>query len=613
MPSRKTTTKATRRRLYSANRHLDSDAREELGLRIPFDVYLQDPYVARRHPMYGIESDLIRWEPGLADGPTSARFAIVDYDNDTGELAPPATWDEESDQFVDQGYYILDRGNTGPLQYDQVHVWAILQRALEFFEEGKGLGRPIPFGFNGNRLIVVPHAGYGENAFYDRESKSLQFYYFDDEKGRRIKTCLSADIINHEFGHAVLDGIRPYYYESSLVETGAFHEFLGDMSAILLLLRNNTFRGRIANGTGGQMSKADRLSSIAEQFGAAVSDKPYLRTARNDLTMADISDSDGPHKTSEVLTGAMFEILMNLSDHYIKHDRTPKEAFWDAIDRMQRVAIQPLDLLPPVDVTFRDYAHAVLRAEELANPTDPHDHCEMMLKVFQARKIFSRADAREFKKPRYVFDRLRIDVTHDIDDISRSRAAAYRFLDDNRSRLLIPARQDIVVADLYDANKTTRQGMELPRQIILIYIWRETVLLKGKRFAEFEGEETSMLCGGTLVFDENGNVLSWSRKPGTEAFGRPLTSARAQDWREERADGRKRQKVFLSDLAKRINSGHVGAMLNSGKGILGTHMPPVTVQKNDDGLLRFTLSPHMHIAGEDHEHYEGGRQWEVSS
>ena len=62
--------------------------------------------------------------------------------------------------------------------------------------------------FEGNRLIVLPHAGYGENAYYDRASKSLQFYYFNGP-GTTVYTCLSSDIVNHEFGHAVLDGVRP--------------------------------------------------------------------------------------------------------------------------------------------------------------------------------------------------------------------------------------------------------------------------------------------------------------------------------------------------------------------------------------------------------------------
>jgi hypothetical protein len=76
-------------------------------------------------------------------------------------------------------------------------------------------------GVDGNRLILVPHAGSGKNAFYDRHSKSLQFYYYSAPDGPRY-TCLSHDIIAHEAGHACLDGIRPHYYTFSSVQTAAF-------------------------------------------------------------------------------------------------------------------------------------------------------------------------------------------------------------------------------------------------------------------------------------------------------------------------------------------------------------------------------------------------------
>lgn len=607
MPSRKETTKSTRLRLYAASRYLTAGAKEELGIRIPADVYIHDPLVAKNDPKAGFDNKfLIRWEPGITDGPTSARFAVVDYNNDTGQLAPVAEWNEDSDCFVDSKNYILDRNNTDNLQYDQFHVWAILQRALEFFENGTGLGRPVPFGFEGNRLIVVPHAGYGQNAFYDRESKSLQFYYFDDENGERVNTCLSTDIVNHEFGHAILDGVRPYYYESSLVETGAFHEFLGDLTAILLLLRNNVFRRRIAKETGGNLSKAKHLKHIAEQFGKAISGEEYLRNAENTTKMSDISEDDGPHKISEVLTGAMYDLLLQIAKGYIKDGRrTAAQAYWDAAIRMKRMAIQPLDLLPPVDVTFRDYAFAALRTEEISNPTDPYNYVEMMLEIFLKREIIDQADVNELKKPSYVFDRLDLEVMHSIDAISRSRSAAYRFLNDNREKLLIPPFQDVIVADLYDSNKLTRQNMQLPRQIVLEYIWREEVQLVGEQFGVYKDELTSMLCGGTLVFDETGNVLSWFRKPG-------LYKGAGKKWREEYRLGKKRQDKFLADLARQIDAGHVGTTIGSGKGLLGTHFPPLTVQ-NQDGLLRFTLSPHMHLSGEDNEHYEGGPQWETSS
>ena len=138
-----------------------------------------------------------------------------------------------------------------------MNAWAILQHALEFYEDGWGLGRRIPWGFDGSRLIVVPHAGPGENAYYDRSSKSLQFYYFDRGK-ERIHTCLSTDIIHNEFGHAILDGIRPLFIEAVTPETAAFHEFVGDLTAILIALRNTPFRHQLIEATGTNISRKAR-------------------------------------------------------------------------------------------------------------------------------------------------------------------------------------------------------------------------------------------------------------------------------------------------------------------------------------------------------------------
>lgn len=605
MGKRRHTTKATRISVYAAAQYLNLDAERELGVQIPFEAYLQDPHVADGDPKSGFEELVVRWEPGLADGPTSSRFVVVDYNGDTGHIAPPATWNAKREKFVDADGNDVGKDHHDSLQFDQVNVWAVLQRALGFFEDSQGLGRPIPYGFEGNRLIVVPHAGYGRNAFYDRRSKSLQFYYFEHE-GEEVRTCLSTDIINHEFGHAVLDGIRPYLLESPFVESAAFHESIGDLTAILIILRNNDFRNALVESTGGDLDEESRLSAIAEQFGAAVAGQPYLRSALNEDTMSDVKDEQGPHRVSEVLTGAMFDILRALARHYQEErDRTAAEAFWDATQRMQRTAVQPLDLLPPVDVTFRDYALAVLRADELANPTDPHRHFDRMIEAFHGREILSDDDVEELKEPRYLYDRLPMTVFHDIDQISRSRAAAYRFLDDNREDFLIPAHQDVIVADLYDATKSGRQGSRLPRQIILEYLWREEVLLEGARFGEYEGETTVMLCGGTLVFNENGSVLSWARKHGTERGAH-------KRWNEAAKEGRARRDALLDELARRIELGHVGAVLGGGRGMVGSQIPPLTVRRAD-GALHFELSPHLSLSGEDHEHFEGRRRWEVSS
>jgi len=607
MPKRRTTTKATRLQLYAAARYLGTGPEEELGLQIPFSVYLQDPQVADDDPMFGFDEVFVRWEPGLSDGPTSARFAVVDYNGDTGQVVPMARWDSKTERFLGPADDILDSDHADLMQFHHVNAWATVQRALDFFEGREGLGRNIPWGFEGNRLIVVPHAGYGQNAFYDRKSKSLQFYYYDDGDGQRVYTCLSADIVNHEFGHAVLDGVRPYFHESTHVETAALHEFVGDLAAVLIVLRNNEFRNKLAETSGADLTSADYLTDIAEQFGTTVRDRPYLRTARNNKTMAKLKDKREPHLLSEVMTGAMFDILVELARSYHEErDRTPSQALWNSIQRMQRMAIQPLDLLPPVDATFNDYARAVIRSEELSNPKDPYGYRDLMLTVFERRGVLTAEEVEELRVPGYLYERLRMSVFHDIDELSSSRAAAYRFLDDNRKDLFIPTDHDVFVADLYDSNKATRAGRRLPRQIVLVYLWRETVTLDGDRYGKFDGQRTTVLCGGTLVFDQNGNVSSWFRKPGTKL------QAKNEHAEAEVAAGEKRLEGVLHDIAENVGSGRVGRALESEGGMLGTRMPPVTVREVN-GMLRFERTPHLRLSDDEDDDAKGGRRWEISS
>ncbi len=624
-PNRKSITDVTispdaRVRLYSLARYLPGDFKENSQLLLPFTTYFQDPFVAKKDPTHGLDEQvLVAWEPGLADGPTSSRFAIVDYDGDTNTLTPPAIWDEATQSFVGTGGKTLDAKAADDFQFHQVSVWALLQRALAFFEDASALGRPIPWAFEGNRLIVVPHAGYAENAYYDRASKSLQFYYLGDP-AQPFHTCLSTDIVHHEFGHAVLDGIRPLLSESVTPQSGAFHEFMGDFTAILLALQNGRLRKRLASMSKGKFAKATTLSSLAEGFGDAVSGRPYLRSAVNEHTLGEMAGVLSAHTLSEVLTGAMFDVLVAIGERYQRdpgRDVTPREAFWYAADRMQRMVIQPLDLLPPADITFRDYAIAVCRSQQLLEPLDPNRYYDILIDAFVKREILSDDDAEALRAPRYLHDRQSLSVTHSIDDIARSRASAYRFLDDNREDLLIPAGRDIFVADLYDAKKRSRQNLPLPRQIVLQYAWREEVLLDGKRFGEYDGRTTTMLCGGTLVFDETGNVLSWMRKPGSQPYGgkRARTGQIAAEWAAAVAEGQARRAVLLDHLAARIAARHIGPVVGSPMGLLGDMVRPMTVDETG-GVLQFRLTPHMHLSEKGQLAQDvatGERRWQISS
>jgi len=611
-------TRATLMELYAARRYLGLATLKEIGLRLPVEVYFKDPAVAKAFENAGFDEDFTTpWEPGLRDGPTSARFAVVDYDSTSNTLTAPAVWDRKDNCYRAPDGTLLDGNAKDLFQYHQLSVWANVQNTLEFFEGGYGLGRRISWGFEGNRLIVVPHAGYGENAYYDRTSKSLQFYWFGDDKNR-VYTCLSTDIVNHEFGHAVLDGLRPLYYESVGAQTAAFHEFFGDLVALLMAFRNNPFRRVVLKESNGDLSTNQLLAGLAREFGEAVSDVPYLRSALNQKTMQSLAGTIEPHALSEVMTGTMYDILLGVFGHHRQRElerhkaggsKKPSDvrALADTVPRMQILAIQPLDLLPPCAVTFRDYALAVLRAQQVADPTDPSGYRALMLDCFIRRGVLDEADRIPMLAPAPVFTRPPLDVFHSVDAIAASRGGAYRFLDDNRAKLLIPLNADIVVIDIIRASKLARDGRSLPEQIILQYIWREELVLEGERFGRFAGERTTMLCGATMVLDREGNLIHWARKPGSASVGDSEAAT------AEQSEGAARRKELLDTVAARVAAGTIGETIGGELGLLERASPPFGFQMVD-GTVRFSLAPHFSARDEaEHEHDNTGeRQWQIS-
>ena len=171
------------------------------------------------------------------DGPVSPRIAVVDIDADTGALRPASTFKPATGRF--DGRYLLDEAlmdpDVEPLaledpQFVQQSVFATAYHTLQFFEYL--MGRRIDWAFPGQQLLIVPRAGRMENAFYERESRSLQFFEFEivasskRERAQRrlVYTALSHDIVAHETAHAILDGIAPDLYDAILPESLALHE-----------------------------------------------------------------------------------------------------------------------------------------------------------------------------------------------------------------------------------------------------------------------------------------------------------------------------------------------------------------------------------------------------
>jgi hypothetical protein len=243
----------------------------------PLKVYALDPsagnYVGN---LMTIE---VKWER-LLPGPVGGKVAVVDYDPVNKTYYPPVNLDDP---------HILMRGGLDPTESDprfhQQMVYAVASETIQKFEAA--LGRqlhwhradrvtvgdaplPPPSGQAETSwrkaddiwvLNLYPHAMVQENAFYSREAKGILFGYFKAETsnqgrnlpGQRVFTCLSHDIIAHETTHAIIDGIRAYFTESTNPDVLAFHEGFADLSA---LFQHFTHRGALLDTlqrTGGRL------------------------------------------------------------------------------------------------------------------------------------------------------------------------------------------------------------------------------------------------------------------------------------------------------------------------------------------------------------------------
>jgi len=498
---------------------LKKENREALGMRMDVNIYVQDPFIAdekKDGQKLGKEKIALDLEPGLFDGPTSSRIAIVDYNVDTNITVKPAEWDVEKREFLGVNDPKDDDDKADNFFFHQVNVWAIIQNIIAFFEDPHVMGRPIPWAFNRNRLIVVPHAGKVENSSYDRKGKCLVFGYFEYH-GELVYTCLSHDIVAHETGHAILDGIRPYYLNFSSLETAAFHEFIADLTSILSVLKTRKVRHVVADISGKDLRSAEVIANLAEEFAIkktksrySRSYKQYLRRAINPTKMKQVENGWNYYDCSEVLTGAMYDIL---SEIYrlrinIKHD-SKRQALKNAAQSVNRLAFRALDYCPPVDIQFADYVQALISANEIAYPVDTLGYKKIIEEVFKDRGI-KQIDP---LKPPQAADLI---WKYGLNSIATSHTAAYHFLNDNRDAFDIPENQDFEIADLYYTSKIGGENRKLPKEIVLEYVWSEAVDLKGSDFGELENKRVPLLCGGTIVFEEQGNIVYRSRKVGTQ-------------------------------------------------------------------------------------------------
>jgi hypothetical protein len=404
------------------------------------------------------------------DGPTCRRIAIVDFDPATGAPLPaPATFTPFKPSTPTRGRFdTADVARDSP-QFLAVNAFGTVFETVRMFEEPGALGRQVTWSFGGEQLLVVPRAGEWANAFYERATRSLQFFWFNTPEGR-IYTALSRDIVAHECGHALLDAVVPSLYDASTAESLAIHEGIADLVAVLMALRSDNLRQEVLAQNDNSIANATVFSSIAEQFGMARPrpDEPHphaLRDLRNTNTMSSV-DRTKPHELSTVLSAIFYESLIDAFERGKAKAATPGEpgqpglnidnaanrSLASAATIFRRLLLRGIDYLPPGELTFADVARATLAADvaadpETVTPTRPEMR-QLIIDRFVEREVVDSEAELAPETP----DVLSVTV-QSLADLRDSDWAAYAYVERNRATFGIPEGASFRLLPRVDATK----------------------------------------------------------------------------------------------------------------------------------------------------------------
>lgn len=107
-------------------------------------------------------------------------------------------------------YAIKNQNDLNSLDFNQVSVFATILKTMYMFEEADTLGRPLTWAFDGPQLLVIPARVSGQTLSTNEKLTAFSFPLPTRNQSRQARfTSLSHDIVCHETGHAILDGISP--------------------------------------------------------------------------------------------------------------------------------------------------------------------------------------------------------------------------------------------------------------------------------------------------------------------------------------------------------------------------------------------------------------------
>ncbi|MEV6268217.1 hypothetical protein AB0L64_13650 [Kribbella sp. NPDC051936] len=423
----------------------------------------------------------------FVDGPACRRVAVVDFDPRTSEPLTSAARFVPSKPGSVRGSYPDDGDPESPASI-AINAFGIVFQTIRMFEGPDALGRQVSWAFDGDQLLVVPRAGEWENSFYERATRSLQFFWFTPTGKKPIYLALSRDIVAHECGHALLDAVVPSLYDCSTAQSLAIHEAFADLVAVLMALDSGALRTAVLKRSNNTLGGANAFSTIAEEFGRATPGpggiaRTELRDLSNNSTLPELA-GERPHVLSTVLSSIFYDTLRSIFTRQFDaevaksaigetdttvSDRAANKALPSAQIIFRRLLLRGIDYLPPGELSFADVGRATFAADKAIYPDTPAIR-EQFAQYFVTREVVAAATELDCERPHSL------DLTPArLPEIRDSDWAAYQYVETHRDVLGMPPGRPFTVLPRVDSTKATggqQNGQRLTkRELILKVAW----------------------------------------------------------------------------------------------------------------------------------------------
>lgn len=251
------------------------------------------------------------------------------------------------------------------IQFDCAHTWAVVRETLTMCERLHGA--PIPWAWNtgGNtdHIMVFPRAGVTANAFYSRTAKALKFFFFTPQgSANQVFTCRSMDIVAHEAGHAILDGLKPGWLSNgSPPQTGGLHESFGDLVAMFLALSQLDQAEAVMALSRNNLHAKNFIAHVAEEFGAALGNPFGLRNGDNDLKLGEVGNQ--VHAISQVFTGGIYDIMADIFSFELERQgnkKRPSLILVEVAGHLSKLVLDAIIAAPDRNAVYSDVINKML-------------------------------------------------------------------------------------------------------------------------------------------------------------------------------------------------------------------------------------------------------------